>query len=393
MLAIVTSHPIQNQAPLWRALAAAGVKFEVWFLTPHAVKASHDPEFGRTFAWDVNLLDGYPHRFIGVREGWDLNRFTGIKLVRSWDDELREHGVTTLWIEGWRFRALWDASAAAHRAGIPLWLRGESHDLARGSGWRSFLKRLFLRRLFHRVDRFLCIGTANARFYRKHGVAPERLVSAPYCVDHERFANAAAAAGPERAHWRAHWSIAPEAFVVLFCGKLIAKKNPADLVAAARAATPPPGRSWHLLFAGDGALAEAVRSGLNGAGQPAGTITGFLNQSEIPRAFAAADCLVLPSGYGETWGLVVNEALASGVDVIVSNHCGCAEDLAAPLGPQHVFPCGDVAALARALTAVAAAPSPLAARRALSEAHAPARTVTTVVALLAGKSQGPAPAR
>jgi glycosyltransferase involved in cell wall biosynthesis len=393
MLAIVTSHPIQNQAPLWRALAAAGVKFEVWFLTPHAVKASHDPEFGRTFAWDVNLLEGYPHRFIAVRDGWDLSRFTGIKLVRSWDDELREHGVTTLWIEGWRFRALWDASAAAQRAGIPLWLRGESHDLAPESGWRRFVKRLLLRRLFNRVDRFLCIGTANRRFYAKHGVEPERLVSAPYCVDHERFAAAAVAVRPERDQWRTQWSVAPDAFVVLFCGKLIAKKNPADLVAAARMAPPPPGRSWHLLFAGDGALADSVRAGLNGAGQPAGTITGFLNQSEIPRAFAAADCMVLPSGYGETWGLVVNEALASGVDVLVSNHCGCAEDLAAPLGPDHVFPCGDVTALARALSAVATAPSAPEARRALSEAHAPARTVTTVVALLSGKSQVPAPAR
>jgi glycosyltransferase involved in cell wall biosynthesis len=389
MLAIVTSHPIQNQAPLWRALAAAGVKFEVWFLTPHAVKASHDPEFGRTFAWDVNLLEGYPHRFLEVRDGWDLNRFDGIRLVRPWADELRARGVTTLWIEGWRFRALWDASAAAQRAGIPLWLRGESHDLAPEAGWRRLVKRLLLRRLFDRVDRFLCIGAANRRFYAKHGVAADRLVSAPYCVDHERFAAAAAAARPERAQWRACWSIAPDAFVVLFCGKLIAKKNPSDLVAAARAATPPPGRTWHLLFAGDGALADAVRSGLNGPGQPAGTITGFLNQSEIPRAFAAADCLVLPSGYGETWGLVVNEALASGVDVIVSDHCGCAEDLAAPLGSDHVFPCGDIPALARALSAVAAAPSSPDARRRLSEAHAPACTAATVVALLARQSQVP----
>jgi len=393
MLAIVTSHPIQNQAPLWRALAAAGVKFEVWFLTPHAVKASHDPEFGRAFAWDVNLLEGYPHRFIKVHDGWDLSRFTGIKLVRSWDDELREHGVTTLWIEGWRFRALWDASLAARRAGIPLWLRGESHDLAPESGWRRFVKRLLLRRLFDRVDRFLCIGTANRRFYLRYGVAPERLASAPYCVDNDRFIAAAAAARPERAQWRAHWSIAPEAFVVLFCGKLIAKKNPADLVAAARAAPVLAGRPIHLLFAGDGALADSLRAGLDGPGNPAGTITGFLNQSEIPRAFAAADCMVLPSGYGETWGLVVNEALASDVDVIVSDHCGCAEDLAAPLGPAHVFPCGDVAALARALAAVAAGPSPLAARRTLAAAHAPARTATTVVALLAGESQGPASTR
>jgi len=248
------------------------------------------------------------------------------------------------------------------------------------------------RRLFAQVDRFLCIGTANRRFYQRYGVPADRLASAPYCVDNDRFATAAVAARPERAQWRAHWSIAPEAFVVLFCGKLIAKKNPADLVAAAGSVPMLAGRPVHVLFAGDGALAADLRTRLNGPGQPHGTITGFLNQSEIPRAFAAADCLVLPSGYGETWGLVVNEALASGLDVIVSDHCGCAEDLAAPLGPGHVFPCGNVTALARALAQVATTPSSVAARRALSAAHAPARTAATVVALLAGQSQGPASA-
>ena len=130
MLAIVTSHPIQYQAPLWRALAADGrVKFEVWFLTPHAVKPSNDREFGRTFAWDVDLLGGYPHRFLQIEEGWRLDRFDGIKLKHSWSEELQASGATALWIEGWRFRTLWAAAQAAHARGIPLWLRGESHDL------------------------------------------------------------------------------------------------------------------------------------------------------------------------------------------------------------------------------------------------------------------------
>lgn len=391
MLAIVTSHPIQNQAPLWRALAGAGVRFEVWFLTAHAVKASHDAEFGRTFAWDVNLLDGYPHRFLEVHDGWNLGDFKSIKLKRTWADELRSSGVTTLWVEGWRFQTLWDATAAAQSAGIPIWLRGESHDLAPASLWRRFAKRILLRPLFGRVDRFLCIGTANRRFYALHGVAATRLVGAPYCVDNERFASDAAAARADRARWRAAWSIAPEAFVVLFCGKLIAKKRPADLVAAARRAPILAGRPVHLLFAGDGVLADSIRADLNTAGNPPGTVTGFLNQSEIPRAFAAADCMVLPSDYGETWGLVVNEALASDVDVVVSDHVGSAEDLALPLGPAHVFPFGDVAALARSLQEIAKNPSTPEARRALSEAYAPARTVATVVALLSAGDQRPRP--
>ena len=81
---------------------------------------------------------------------------------------------------------------------------------------------------------------------------------------------------------------------------------------------------------------------------------GFLNQSEISRAYVAADCLVLPSDATETWGLVVNEAMASGLPCIVSNACGCAEDLVQPIRPDLCYPLGDVSALARAMAAVVA---------------------------------------
>ena len=54
------------------------------------------------------------------------------------------------------------------------------------------------------------------------------------------------------------------------------------------------------------------------------TFAGFRNQSELPRYLAAADVLVLPSDAGETWGLVVNEAMACGLPAIVSRAAGCA---------------------------------------------------------------------
>ncbi|HKB56920.1 MAG TPA: glycosyltransferase family 4 protein [Lacunisphaera sp.] len=382
MLAIITSHPIQYQAPLWRELARAGVKFEVWFLTRHAVEASFDREFGRTFAWDVKLLEGYPHRFLPVEEGWRLDRFLGIKLRADWADEFRQHGVTHVWVEGWRFAEFWRAVQAARACGLQVWLRGESHHLAPESGWRRFLKRQALGRLFRRVDRFLCIGSANRRFYLRHGIAESRLSSAPYCVDNDRFAAAAEELRPRRAELRSRWGIAPGAYVVLFCGKLIPKKRPLDLLAAARPGTAFTRRPLHLLFAGDGELAPALREALAAPGAPPGTITGFLNQTEIPDAFAAADCLVLPSDYGETWGLVVNEALASGLPAITSDRCGCAEGLALPQGPAHVYACGDVAGLAQALQQVADRPPAPEMLRLIVDAHAPRRTVETVQQLI-----------
>lgn len=386
MLAIITSHPIQYQAPLWRELALAGMKFEVWFLTPHAVAASYDREFGQTFAWDLNLLEGYPYRFLPITEGWRLDRFRGIRICTRWADEFRERGVTHVWVEGWRFLEFWLAVRAAHAACLGVLLRGETHGLAPESAMRRLWKRPLLGWLFRRVDHFLCIGAANRRFYLQYGIARERLVPAPYCIDNARFAAAAAELRPRRTELRARWGIEPDAYVVLFCGKLIAKKRPFDLVHAARLEPVLAGRPVHLLFAGDGELAPILRQALAAPDAPRGTITGFLNQLEIPCALAAADCLVLPSDYGETWGLVVNEALSSGLPAIVSDRCGCAEDLAAPLGTDHVFPCGDTAALARSMAEIASRPPDPGLLRNVVDAHAPHCTVETVKSLLVGKS-------
>jgi glycosyltransferase involved in cell wall biosynthesis len=385
VLAIITSHPIQYQAPLWRELARAGIKFEVWFLTPHAVQASYDREFGRSFAWDVDLLEGYPHRFLDVADGWRLDRFGGIRLLHGWPAELRSHGVTRIWVEGWRFRAFWQTIQAAHRAGIEVWMRGENHDLAPEPWLRRLWRRPILRWLLGQVDRFLCIGTSNRRFYRQLGIDEARLSAAPYCVDNARFARAAVELRPRRAALRAQWQIAPGACCVLFCGKLIPKKRPLDLLAAARLLSSTAARPLHLLFAGDGQQAPMLRQALVRPGGPPGTITGFLNQKEIVAAYAAADCLVLPSDYGETWGLVVNEALASDLPAVVSDRCGCAEDLGLPQGPNYVYPCGDESALARSLSAAQECPPPAAKLRKIIDAHAPARTVDTVRQLLSAQ--------
>ena len=82
---------------------------------------------------------------------------------------------------------------------------------------------------------------------------------------------------------------------------------------------------------------------------PPASFAGFLNQSEISQAYVAADCLVLPSDYGETWGLVVNEALASGLPCLVSQACGCAEDLSI----CDTFPLGDIQTLSLKLIELA----------------------------------------
>jgi glycosyltransferase involved in cell wall biosynthesis len=153
----------------------------------------------------------------------------------------------------------------------------------------------------------------------------------------------------------------------LFAGKFIPKKRPMDLVnAVAMLQGTRSSKSIHLLFTGSGELGAEVRGGcdvvydaeadaiprspaISSNGNPAASFTGFLNQTEISRAYVAADCLVLPSDYRETWGLVVNEAMASGLPCIVSDACGCAEDL---VEPERRYRMGHCSELTQAINSV-----------------------------------------
>src|SRR5205823_1467894 len=189
------------------------------------------------------------------------------------------------------------------------------------------------------------VGTSNAEYLRHYGVSPERLFFAPHFVDNDFFATAADAARHQPGGARTRFGIAPGAVVFLFAGKFTAKKRPVDLLEALarlRAANV----DANGLFVGDGPLRAQLEQRARELGAPV-VFTGFMNQGEIAAAYAAADCLVLPSDGGETWGLVVNEAMACGVPAIVSDAVGCAPDLIDEESTGFTFPLGDIKALAQ----------------------------------------------
>lgn len=369
MLIALTTHPIQYQVPLWQALAADGrVPFEVWFMTDHGVRESLDREFGRTFAWDLDLLSGYSCHFLAGAPTTTPSGFWKCRLQERLRNRLAGSGARALWIQGWQVAAYWQAVQEARAVSVPVWLRGESNALAPISWWKRPMKRLRLGWLFRRVAQFLYIGAANRSLYRTYGVPESRLHSTPYAVDNDRFEIQASGLRPKRAELRRKWAIPEGAFCVLFCGKFIAKKRPMDLVEAAK--------RWnangnlpmmHLLFVGSGELGASLRGAcrvcfdaieekqdldLISADSPPASFAGFLNQREVSQAYVAADCLALPSDYGETWGLVANEGMASGLPCVVSDRCGCAQDLMRDLDPVFRFRSSNVGELTAALEGV-----------------------------------------
>ena len=352
-LAIVATHPIQYYTPWFQRLAARkDVELKVYYaLLPDAQQQGVG--FGEAFAWDIPLMEGYDWELIpNKRKSASLRGFfrSSTPAIHRLLAESRPDVVI---ITGWQSLPLLQALWAAIRLGIPRIVRGESNGLRS----RPLLVRGLHRLLLSKFDAFLTIGKLNREFYSNYGITAERLFSCPYFVDNERFREQSSADSQDRDSLRDGWNIPDGHTCFLFAGKLEQKKRILDLLHALEIARRTCA-SIHVLVAGTGELMEEARLFAETRALPV-TFAGFLNQSQITRAYAAADCLVLPSDAGETWGLVVNEAMACGLPAVVSDQVGCAPDLVDEGVTGGVYRCGDIGGLASKLNEFSADPATL----------------------------------
>jgi glycosyltransferase involved in cell wall biosynthesis len=352
-LAVVTSHPIQYQVPWFRALARE-VDLEVFFGHKQDAEGQAAAGFGQAFEWDIPLFEGYRYRWlenVSARPGVDA--FAGCD-TPGVIDALRDGGFDACLVFGWYLKSSLQAVRACRRLGIPVLMRGDSQLRTRRSWTTRAVKYLPYRWLLPRIDAHLYVGHANREYLRHYGVRDEQLFFVPHFVENDRFS---AAADRARHHGaaaalRAEIGASPGDVVFLFAGKLIEKKRPADFVEAMGLLRSQGVRARGAVV-GSGPLEGTLRRQAATSDAPVHFI-GFRNQSAMPACYAAADCLVLPSDGGETWGLVVNEAMACGIPAIVSDAVGCGPDLIEEDRTGFSFPCGDVAALAGRMRTVVA---------------------------------------
>ncbi len=333
-LIVFTTHPIQYQAPWFRVIEESGAFDLLVAFSYIPTESEQAVGFGGAFKWDIPLRDGY--RSLVLRHGrlrW-LPRFLRRPVfgIGRLLDEFRPDLVVIL---GWQELSLVQAMWICVRRGLPILLRGESVPRP----GRGALKRYALARLVRSATAVLAIGARNRQFYVELGVDEAQIVNAPYCVDNERFAVAAEKLRAERSSIRRRLGVPEAAFCVLFVGKFEAKKRPLDLIEAVALARQQ-GADVHPLLVGDGPLLADCEAHARRLCVPYSSI-GFRNQSELPEAYVAADALVLPSDRRETWGLVVNEAMACGLPAIVSDQVGCAPDLVRDGETGALFRCGD----------------------------------------------------
>jgi len=344
-LAIVTSHPIQYYAPLFRSLADRDVlDIHVFYGWKGATESAYDPGFEDDVQWDVPLLGGYDYTLVPNRSSDPgSDHFRGL-LNPDLIPEIESWGPDALLLFGWAYQS--HLRALLHFSGdVPVFFRGDSTLLDEQGGLRTGLRRLFLRWVYRHVDVALYVGENNRAYFETHGLSDEQLVWAPHAVENQRFKNAPAAER-EAQQWRRGLGIPDDAAVFLFAGKFEKIKAPDTLIEAFLACD---SNSAHLVLAGSGPMEEE----LHGRSEECSRVhfLGFQNQSQMPVVYRLGDVVVLPSRK-ETWGLAVNEAMACGRPVVVSNRVGCAPDLVENGETGFAVPADDPEALSRVFDAL-----------------------------------------
>jgi len=325
-LAIITSHPIQYNAPLF-ALMTENRLFELKvFYTwgEDSIKPKYDPDFGRIIQWDIPLLKGYEYHFVkNIAKNPGSNHFFGIDNPDLIQD-IELWGPDIVWVWGWSFKSHFKAIRHFHGK-IPVWFRGDSTllDESKGITLKSVMRGVLLKWVYRRVDTAFFVGEHNKKYYLKFGLKENQLVHAPHVVDVDRFAVWNVQDALKLEACKTELGIPPNDFVILFAGKFEPKKNPNFIISLAKQLK---SDRFKFVMVGNGVLESEINEAAKLDKRI--IVLPFQNQSMMPMTYRLGDVFVLPSvGPGETWGLAMNEALACGIPVFGSNKCGGSIDL------------------------------------------------------------------
>lgn len=393
-LLIFETHPVQYRVPVYQELERlVPSAFEVIYASDFSVRDYRDPEFGKEIAWDIPLLEGYPYRVLGNEQGSPLSSWgslTGRGVYRL----LREVNPRAILMHSFTYRYDLAVYIAAARLSIPVWIRMETQDEAFERGpFKGLMRHIIYRVLYAGVQKAFYIGTLNREHYLRHGMKLEQMIPAHYCTPDRLDGMTLAEKASRRQTTRKSLGIPDDKFVVAFFGKLIPKKDPELLLESVNYMPPEVLDRLAFLFVGAGELDEKLRSQSGMVRRNSSVpsfFAGFVNQTKLVDYYLASDVVILPSRrMGETWALVVNEALQAGCGAIVSDAVGCSRDFGA-WERVRVIPVGDVSALADAITKLESLPRDFEwAREAMKEysIEAAARTIAGELKKLSGDSR------
>lgn len=341
------THPIQYFSPLLKLLSEDNT-FDIEVLyCEDTSQGYYDKEFGKIVQWDTPLLKGFKYSFLPNSILSNLGSFFKYSNFRI-ISKLKINKPDILIIHGWNYFTAILAIIVAKFLGIKVWHRGESpykQEVLKPK-WVLVIKRIYFKYfLFKLFDKFLYIGKQNKLFYQYYGIKENALVFTPYCINNSFFQSIKQNLS-SKTDLRQQLHIDSSLKIIISVGKLIPKKNPFVLLEAFKLLDR---KDTLLMFVGDGLLRTDMENYIADNKLRNVLITGFKNQTELPIYYSVADIFVLPSIAGETWGLVVNEAMNFELPIITSSIVGCADDLVQEGINGFTFDLGDNEKLCKAL--------------------------------------------
>lgn len=319
-LAIVITHPIQYYAPVFKLLyERQKINVMVFYTWGEGGVQKFDPGFGKTITWNLPLLEGYPYEWVknisadpGSHHSKGIDNPDLISQINNWQPDV-------IMVYGWFYKSHLKI-LKYFKGRVPVIFRGDSTLLDDKGGIKSVLRSQFLKRIYRHIDYALYAGSNNKAYFKKCGLKETQLFFAPHTVDNDRFAEDRT---NEALTLRKQLGVSDDEKLLLFAGKFEHKKDPLALLEAFIDITQP---GTHLLFAGNGILETELKNKANRHKNV--HFIGFQNQLYMPVVYQACDIFCLPSkGPGETWGLAVNEAMACGKVILISNKVGAGTDL------------------------------------------------------------------
>jgi len=330
----MTSIPSPYQVDLFTLLAKQpGVDIHVFFCGDTRSDRSFDVPEQYPFPATVlpsHVVKGMPH---------DWHKVQGLK-----QQLLRTLPIDIAVLGGYAIPAIRQLHSLLRQEGIPWYLWGEGHEKKQRSALLSHVKTWYLQRFLRSCAGIWGIGRLACRDYAKLVPLGTEVLNIPYSPNLSHLLHPSKSVSKQAESLRGDWDI-PDPIVLLFSGRLSPRKAP-DLLVDAFLALAPRFPRLRLQFAGDGPLESGLRAKISAAGlMQRVRWLGFVQQESLSAAYLSSNLFVLPTRGHEGWGVVVQEAMAARLPVLVSDRVGAGADLIRNSRVGAIFAANDLPAL------------------------------------------------
>ena len=273
---------------------------------------------------------------------------SGVVIGKRLIEELEARGIGVIFVNGYGSRENRMVIDWAHRTRRKCFTFFESK---RDDTKRYFWVECVKRRIVRKLEGAICGGRSHQEYAIELGARPERTLTGYDVVDNHFFKEHAGHARSDETNLRKSYRL-PEKYF-LSCARFVEKKNIAGLLEAfKRYRKDCGGKPWDLVLCGDGPLRDKLERKVNREQMTGVHFAGFQPAERLAVYYGLAKCFVLASQV-EQWGLVVNEAMACGLPVLVSRAAGAVHELVRDKENGFTFNPSDISQLSRLMVEMA----------------------------------------